>query len=61
MRATVNDAEIKTMVEKALAYLLTPEGRAELIARQKICDEACKLLHQAAKVSWQELHEPFDI
>jgi hypothetical protein len=56
-----SETEIKAMAEKAVAYLKTPEGRAELIARQKACHEVCEALRRAAKPDWKTLHEPFDI
>jgi hypothetical protein len=57
----MTDAEIKAAADRAIAYLLTPDGQQELRESNARCEAACEALRKAAKVPWELLHVPFDI
>lgn len=53
--------DIKAMAEKALAYLLSPEGKAEMQRRKKDTDELVEMFRKARDISWERLHARFTI
>jgi hypothetical protein len=46
----MTEDEIKAAVDKAIAYLLTPEGRQALRESNARCEAACEALRKAAQV-----------
>lgn len=57
----MTDDEIKIAVERAITYLTSEEGRAELKRQSEESEVFFKWLRKASKPTWESLHRPFDI
>jgi len=57
----MTDAEIEVLAQKAVKYVLSPEGRASLLKALRNAREDIRALQEARKVDWHKLHEPVDI
>jgi hypothetical protein len=57
----MTDDEIKQAADRAIAYLTSDEGRAELKRRSDANEAFFKWLRKATKPTWEQLHKPFDI
>jgi hypothetical protein len=53
--------EIREMADRAIAYLLSPEGQEKLRKSAEESRRLAEAFRKARDIPWEKLHEPFTI